>query len=59
MVGEKEDFANCAVVAYAFTSNWWRLTSADSAGSVIPKLSTTEMWAPCFALPSVLNEEKR
>ena len=49
---------NNAVVAYAFTSNWWRLTSAGSAGPVIPKLSTTEMWAPRFVLCSVSNEEK-
>ncbi len=46
------------VVAYTYTSNWWRLTSADKAEPVIPKFSTAVMQDPRFALPSGLKEAK-
>ncbi len=59
MVGEKEDFANRAVVAYALYKQLVEVSGCRKAVPVIPKFSTAEMRAPCFALPSVLNEEKR
>lgn len=48
-----------AVVAYALYKQLVEVSGCQKAVPVIPKFSTAEMRAPCFALPSVLNEEKR
>lgn len=47
------------VVAYALYKQLVEVSGCQKAVPVIPNSQPRFTWAPCFALPSVLNEEKR